>query len=81
MIKDKLPLILCLLLLGCACKPKTPIQTAVQPIAVPELNVDSAYLYTAEQVAFGPRVPNTPAHKACSQYLAGQLRSFGGQVI
>ena len=38
-----------------------------QPIAsaVPDFNADSAYAYVANQVAFGPRVPNTAAHKAC----------------
>ena len=43
-----------------------------QPIAsaVPDFNADSAYAYVANQVAFGPRVPNTAAHKACGDYLA-----------
>lgn len=48
--------------------------------AAPDFNADSAYVYVAEQVAFGPRVPNTPAHKACGDYLAGRLRQFGAQV-
>jgi len=50
-------------------------------IPVPEFNADSAYHYTAAQVAFGPRVPNTPAHVACGNYLAGELRRFGAEVI
>jgi Zn-dependent M28 family amino/carboxypeptidase len=50
-------------------------------IIVPEFNADSAYHYTAAQVAFGPRVPNTPAHVACGNYLAGELRRFGAEVI
>ena len=35
----------------------------------PISNADSAYAYVANQVAFGPRVPNTAAHKACGDYL------------
>ncbi len=38
---------------------------------------DSAYLYVSQQVAFGPRVPNTPAHRACAGYLAGRLEAWG----
>ena len=33
-------------------------------IAAPELNVDSAYSFIQKQVDFGPRVPNSEAHKA-----------------
>jgi hypothetical protein len=72
------------LLIGCACKQNS--QTIVQngneeKIVVPEFNADSAYYYTAAQVAFGPRVPNTPAHVACGNYLANELRRFGAEVI
>lgn len=53
-----------------------------QPIAsaVPDFNADSAYAYVANQVAFGPRVPNTAAHKACGDYLASELKRFGAKV-
>ena len=46
----------------------------------PQFDADSAYAYVAKQVAFGYRVPNTPAHKACGDYLADQLKQFGAQV-
>jgi glutaminyl-peptide cyclotransferase len=32
------------------------------------------------QCAFGPRVPGTPAHRACRAYIAGVLRGSGGRV-
>lgn len=53
-----------------------------QPIAsaVPDFNADSAYAYVANQVAFGPRVPNSAAHKACGDYLASELKRFGAKV-
>lgn len=49
-------------------------------ITAPAFSSDSAYQYIADQVAFGPRVPNTPAHKACGDYLAKQLERFGAKV-
>ena len=47
---------------------------------VPQFNADSAYQYVKSQVDFGPRVPNTDAHKACGDYLAGKLEQFGAKV-
>lgn len=43
-------------------------------------NADSAYSYIADQVSFGPRVPETAAHVACHDYLVGKLESFGFDV-
>lgn len=47
----------------------------------PQFNADSAYQYTANQVAFGPRVPNTRAHKECGDYLISELKRFGAKVF
>jgi glutaminyl-peptide cyclotransferase len=65
-----------------ACPSEKPAETPSQPAAAqapkaPAFNADSAYAYTAKQVAFGPRVPNTPAHVACGNYLVAKLKSFG----
>ena len=49
-------------------------------VKAPEFNADSAYLYVEEQVKFGPRVPNTQAHKDCGEYIAQKLTSFGAKV-
>jgi Zn-dependent M28 family amino/carboxypeptidase len=49
-------------------------------VAVPLFDADSAYAYVAAQVAFGPRVPNTQAHKACAAYLASELERHGADV-
>lgn len=46
----------------------------------PDFQADSAYVYVEKQVNFGPRVPNTPEHKACADYLAGELKRFGADV-
>ncbi len=45
-------------------------------VEVPVFNADSAYKFTAEQVAFGPRVPGSKAHKACALWLTKKLRSY-----
>ena len=58
--------------------------TASKPAAttnVPEFNADSAYTYVEKQVAFGPRVPNSEAHKACANYLADELKRFGAKTF
>ena len=49
-------------------------------VFVPEFNRDSAYAYIEKQVAFGPRVPNTQAHKACAEWLSATLQRFTSHV-
>lgn len=78
-----LPLFLLSALFWISCGGKKAPQTARQPetlVVVPTFNADSAYRYTAEQVAFGPRVPNTEAHRACGDWLAVTLERFGAKV-
>ncbi len=43
-------------------------------------NADSAYSYIARQVAFGPRVPGTQAHRECGDWLTSKLRQWADQV-
>jgi len=50
-------------------------------LLTPIFNADSAYNFVENQVAFGPRVPNTQEHIACSQYLIKKLKEFGADVI
>lgn len=49
-------------------------------IPSPSFNPDSAFKFTSEQVAFGPRIPGTPAHKKCAAYLVQKLESFDWNV-
>ncbi len=51
------------------------------PVTSPEFNADSAYQFVANQVNFGPRVPNTKAHKDCGLYLESELKRFGATVF
>ena len=50
-------------------------------IKIPQFNKDSAFRYVAEQVAFGPRVPNTKAHKECAAYLEDKMKTFTPDVF
>ncbi len=50
-------------------------------VETPDFNVDSAYHYIRKQVDFGPRVPNTPEHEACAEWLAAKLDTFGAEII
>jgi len=47
---------------------------------VPQFNADSAYAFIQKQVDFGPRVPNTPEHVACGNWLVNQFKSYGIKV-
>ena len=42
---------------------------------------DSAYKFVAEQVAFGPRNPNSEGHRACGNYLVEKLKSYHPDTI
>lgn len=44
-------------------------------------DADSAYAYVARQVNFGPRVPNTEAHRQAGDWLASELRRHGAVVV
>lgn len=75
---------LTLLALGCKSEPSnsapdTP-QPDLQPLAVPKFERDSAYAFVKKQVDFGPRVPNTDAHKRCKDWLVAQFSAYGLKV-
>ena len=56
------------------------LEDAHNAVSVPSFNADSAYRYVETQCEFGPRVPNTQAHRACGEYLARKLEQFGAKV-
>ncbi len=69
-----------LLLTGCPAKQDTTETVAADEAALPKtpvFNADSAYAFTARQVAFGPRVPNTPAHVQTGNWIIGQFKKYG----
>ena len=84
---DKLFFLLtgCLFLSCCGQKAATDrtVSTVVEVRSsglAPVFNPDSAYAFVERQVQFGPRVPNTEAHRACARYLASELKRFGAKI-
>lgn len=69
-----------LFLILIACGKKDEKSTTSAPVEIPVFNADSAYSFVQKQVDFGPRVPNTDAHKKTAEYLEKKLRSYGAQV-
>lgn len=81
MVKCFTALFLLCAVMGCGGKKSPSAAPQWQPaVAVPTFNADSAYRYTAMQVEFGPRVPNTDEHRVCGDWLAATLERFGAQV-
>jgi hypothetical protein len=82
--------LLSVLILGAffSCKQKTS-QSATETeksetastIKAAEFNADTAYNFVGRQVSFGPRVPNTKAHKECAAWLESTLKKYAPQVV
>lgn len=72
--------ILLMLINGCEDEPEKPKPNAKQEIVPPLFNPDSAYNFVQQQVNFGPRVPNTPGHAGCGEWLVQKMRNYGASV-
>ncbi|MGH1362258.1 MAG: M28 family peptidase [Calditrichia bacterium] len=48
--------------------------------SIPTFNGQRAFADLEKQVAFGPRVPGSEAHKNCGDYLVSELKALAGQV-
>lgn len=59
---------------------QTP-QPAAPQVPVPVFNADTAFFFVKKQVDFGPRVPNTEAHRKCAAWLSGEFKRHGLTVI
>ena len=84
-----IPIIITSLLVSCVGKSTQPTNQSEATaksvnqlvVTVPIFNADSAFDYTAKQVAFGPRVPLSKAHLQCVKYLSDKLKQLGAEVI
>lgn len=54
---------------------------ATSETSVSSFNSDSAYSYVARQVEFGPRVPNSEAHRLAGDWMVAELKRHGAEVL
>lgn len=70
---------------GCKTDKKDPVATPPATknaeVKIPKFERDSAFNYIQQQVNFGPRVPNTPAHTACKDWMVDKMKNLGAEVI
>lgn len=59
---------------------KTPEVTS-RKVQVPKINPDSVYFFVKKQVDFGPRVPNSKAHRNAGDYFIETFKKYGAQVV
>ncbi len=73
-----------MLLMMASCGRSTKRGTeALDTIALaptPVFVADSAMAYIVTQCAFGPRVPGSPAHEACGNWIASRFTALGTTV-
>ncbi len=55
-------------------------EDASRIVNVPEFNPDSAFQFVQQQVDFGPRIPNSAAHRKASDYSIAQFKKYGAIV-
>jgi len=53
----------------------------VKQVNVPVFNADSAYMFIEKQLSFGPRVPNTKAHRECGDWMVSTLKRYNATVV
>jgi Zn-dependent M28 family amino/carboxypeptidase len=74
--------LLFIILQSCNHHPPNPQPTNPQEsIKIPDFNADSAHLFVAAQTAFGPRVPNSEAHRLCGSYLVHKMLQYSDTVF
>lgn len=73
-----------LVLIGCKNRSETAAVVSLQESTVltsVTFNADSAFTTIEDQCAFGPRVPNSSAHKACGNYILERFKAYGLDVM
>ncbi|MEX2603023.1 MAG: M28 family peptidase [Gracilimonas sp.] len=63
---------------GCSDSDKPGLKFSEKGREVPAFSADSAYQFVQQQVDFGPRVPNTEAHKKAMAYFENKFREYAG---
>ena len=61
--------------------PPKVVEPEKKVLQIPIFDKDSSFSFIDKQVSFGPRVPNSDAHKKCRIWLVEKLKSYGATVI
>ena len=85
-IRNSFYLIILLFLFACTKNKKNQNPTVnnkkiEKKVDAPNFNADSAYFFVEQQVLFGPRNPNSQAHKKCGNYLVSKLEEYGAKIF
>lgn len=72
--------VLIVLSAACARNSGTAAPAPEAPAHISSFCADSAYAYIAAQTAMGPRVPGSPAHSRCADWLSSELARHGANV-
>lgn len=66
------------ILLLFSCEPKKQAGGGEKAeVVVPKFQADSALVLLQKQISFGPRIPNTAAHRATGDFIVARLKSLG----
>lgn len=65
---------------GCGGREYEATEKKVELLPAPVFNADTAFALVERQVAFGPRVPGSDAHRACGDWLVARLKAAGASV-
>ena len=77
-------ILVCIVSWSCSSDKGKSLQESETPariVEVPPFNADSAYFFIEKQVGFGPRIPNSAAHRLTGEFLVSQFRAYGAQVV
>lgn len=73
-------IILAALFVAISCGGRKAVKVAGSEKATVTFSADSAYKNIKAQTDFGPRVPNTDAHRSCAAWLTNKLAVYGAQT-
>ena len=65
---------------SCGAGAKKPQGESEKVVSIPVFDTDSAYQYVEQQTLFGPRIPNSEAHRACREYIVSVLQKTGAKI-
>ncbi|MCK6616866.1 MAG: M28 family peptidase [Cyclobacteriaceae bacterium] len=86
LMRQSFTLLCCFIFLVISCKTDSDkkntaaTEKPLKNVQVPAFNSDSAYAFIKKQVDFGPRIPNTNAHRQAADYFVALLKQFGAEV-